>query len=52
MDYFEKIGNNPYEDLYWNIPEKKQGAVNVRSSLDEESGLIKTYVYYFLSGSK
>ena len=29
MDYFEKIGNNPYEDLYWNIPEKKQGAVNV-----------------------
>ena len=29
MDYFEKIENNPYEDLYWNIPEKKQGAVNV-----------------------
>jgi hypothetical protein len=29
MDYFEKIENNPYEDLYWNIPEKKQGTVNV-----------------------
>lgn len=29
MDYFEKLENNPYEDLYWNIPEKKQGAVNV-----------------------
>ena len=29
MDYFEKIENNPYEDLYWNISEKKQGAVNV-----------------------
>ena len=29
MDYFEKIENNPHEDLYWNIPEKKQGAVNV-----------------------
>ena len=29
MDYFEKIEKNPHEDLYWNIPEKKQGAVNV-----------------------
>ena len=29
MDYFEKIENNPYEDLYWNIPEQKQSAVNV-----------------------
>ncbi|MBR0468051.1 hypothetical protein IJJ53_04125 [Candidatus Saccharibacteria bacterium] len=29
MDYFEKIESSPYEDLYWNIPEKKQGAVNV-----------------------
>ncbi len=29
MDYFEKIENNSYEDLYWNIPEQKQGAVNV-----------------------
>lgn len=29
MDYFEKIEKNFYEDLYWNIPEKKQGAVNV-----------------------
>ena len=30
----------------------KLGAVNVRSSVDKESGLIKTYVYYFLSNSQ
>lgn len=29
MDYFEKIEGNPYEDLKWNIPERKQGVVNV-----------------------
>ncbi|MBQ2660703.1 hypothetical protein IJF93_01360 [Candidatus Saccharibacteria bacterium] len=29
MDYFEKIEVNPYEDLVWNIPERKQGVVNV-----------------------
>ncbi len=29
MEYFEKVENNSYEDLYWNIPEKKQGIVNV-----------------------
>ena len=29
MDYFEKIEKNPYEDLKWNIPERKQGIVNV-----------------------
>ena len=29
MEYFEKIENNQYEDLYWNVPEQKQGAVNV-----------------------
>lgn len=29
MDYFEKLDKNPYEDLKWNIPERKQGAVNV-----------------------
>ena len=29
MEYFEKIENNTYEDLYWNIPERKQGTVNV-----------------------
>ena len=29
MDYFEKLEKNPYEDLKWNIPERKQGAVNV-----------------------
>lgn len=29
MDYFEKLEKNPYEDLKWNIPERKQGAVNI-----------------------
>lgn len=29
MDYFEKIEKNPYEDLAWNIPERRQGSVNV-----------------------
>lgn len=29
MDYFEKIETKPSEDLTWNIPERKQGAVNI-----------------------
>lgn len=29
MDYFEKIEQKPKEDLSWNIPERKQGSVNV-----------------------
>lgn len=29
MDYFEKLEKNPYEDLRWNIPERKQGTVNI-----------------------
>lgn len=29
MDYFEKIDTNPYEDLHWNIPEQKQGTINI-----------------------
>ncbi|MBR3352982.1 hypothetical protein IKG49_00040 [Candidatus Saccharibacteria bacterium] len=29
MVFFEKLEPNPYEDLKWNIPEQKQGAVNV-----------------------
>ncbi len=29
MEFFEKIEKNPYEDLKWNIPERKQGTVNV-----------------------
>ena len=29
MDYFEKIEKKPGEDLSWNIPEQKQGIVNV-----------------------
>ena len=29
MEYFEKLEKNPYEDLRWNIPERKQGTVNI-----------------------
>lgn len=29
MDYFEKLDKNPYEDLKWNIPERKQDSVNI-----------------------
>lgn len=29
MDYFEKIETKPSEDLTWNIPERKQGTVNI-----------------------
>lgn len=29
MDYFEKIETKPSEDLAWNIPERKQGFVNI-----------------------
>ena len=29
MDYFQKIENQPVEDLIWNIPEQKQGSINI-----------------------
>ena len=29
MDYFEKIEQNPAEDLLWNVPEQKKGVVNI-----------------------
>ena len=29
MDYLHKIDQNPYRDLYWNMPERKQGVVGV-----------------------
>lgn len=29
MDYFEKLESNLYKDLKWNIPERKQGVINV-----------------------
>ncbi|MBQ6460870.1 hypothetical protein IJJ36_00330 [Candidatus Saccharibacteria bacterium] len=29
MDYLHKIEENPCQDLYWNIPEQKQGAVGI-----------------------
>ena len=29
MDYLQKFEKNPYEDLFWNLPEQKRGLVNV-----------------------
>lgn len=29
MDFFEKLEQNPYANLQWNIPEQKQGTVNI-----------------------
>ena len=29
MDYFEKLQKNPYQELSWNVPEQKQGRVNI-----------------------
>ena len=29
MEFFEKLEKNPFEDLKWNIPEQKLGAINV-----------------------
>lgn len=29
MNFFEKIEQNPYDDLRWNIPEQRQGIVSV-----------------------
>lgn len=29
MDYFKKYEKNPYQDLEWNIPEQKQGSINI-----------------------
>lgn len=28
-NYFEKLAKNPYDDWYWNLPEMKQGSINV-----------------------
>lgn len=29
VDYFVKLEQNPYEDLFWNLPEVKQGSLKV-----------------------
>lgn len=29
MDYFQKINHKPTPDLTWNLPEKKQGTINI-----------------------
>ena len=41
MDYFEKLDQNPYDDLKWNIPERKQGSVNI---IGGNSGNFRTEV--------
>ena len=29
MEYFKKLEKNPYEDLFWNVPEMAKGTANV-----------------------
>ncbi|MDO4612218.1 MAG: hypothetical protein Q4B29_02035 [Candidatus Saccharibacteria bacterium] len=29
MEYFKKLEENPYADFYWNVPEVKQGKINI-----------------------
>lgn len=50
MDYFEKLDKNPYEDLKWNVPERKQGIVNI---IGGNKGSFRTEVKVaeFLSGA-
>lgn len=46
MDYFEKLEKNPYEDLKWNVPERKQGSVNViGGNLQNFKAEVKTAEY-------
>ena len=41
MDYWQKIEKNPYDDLYWNIPEQRRGSINV---IGGNSGQFRTSV--------
>ena len=51
MEYFTKHDENPYADLYWNLPEQKRGSVNVigghpqnfRNTLQTAEYLSKSY---------
>ena len=43
MDYFEKIEQNIYSDLAWNIPDKKQGSVSLIGGNSQNfNNIIKT----------
>ena len=50
MEYFEKIEKNPYEDLYWNVPEKKQGMVNIIGG-NKQSFRTEIKIAEYLGGS-
>ena len=50
MDYFEKLDKNPYEGLRWNVPERKQGIVNVIGG-NKGSFRAEVKVAEFLSGA-
>ena len=50
MEYFEKIEKNPYEDLKWNVPERKQGIVNVIGG-NAQSFRSEVKVAEFLAGT-
>jgi len=48
--FFSSFGITDYDLSRYENWRGKYGAVRVRHSTDEESGLIKAYVYYFLNG--
>ena len=50
MDYFEKLDSNPYEDLKWNVPERKQGVVNIIGG-NGQSFRTEVKLAEYLSGS-
>ena len=50
MDFFEKLESNPYEDLKWNVPERKQGVVNVIGG-NEQNFRTEVRVAEFLTGN-
>ncbi len=50
MSFFCSFGITDHDLANYKNWVGKIGAVNVRHSVDEASGLIKAYVYYFLSG--
>ena len=51
MDFLHKLDENIFKDLYWNIPEQKQGKVNIiggnaqsfRTSVKTAEYLLKNY---------
>lgn len=47
MDYLHKYDKNPYEDAYWNIPERRQGIIGIiggNSQSFRSSSVVAEYI--------